>query len=211
MLLPTNLVQSPRARVYEMLRKKHRMLGGGKADTSKFMKYDSDAFAESNNLQKVNLSDESNESISKIISFKNAKNTDIVVFAILVLIFASLFVVFGQLVDSYIQQYVETHNEIESSVQNALLVLQILFDVMMIIVPFIIISMYYPNTLIQKYYLLVAAFWVVTLQAQPYLRTQLRNAFGLYDELQEPSSKVSTNSSNTKDNDIIQQQQSSFF
>lgn len=52
---------------------------------------------------------------------------------------------------------------------------QIVFDVAMLLVPYVLLRHYAPHTLLYRYYLYVVfPLWVVSLQAQPFLKERLR-------------------------------------
>lgn len=136
----------------------------------------------------------------------NAKNTDteyplekhtdsfnIFVMVVLVVLFTIVCVCAGQWVDNELNQYQKRHASTSSPV--ALIAIQMLFNVAMLCVPYCVARTFYPDSLVCHYYLVVAAFWVVSLHAQTHLKERFQALFPPADagRSKEVSKQISDN------------------
>ena len=81
-----------------------------------------------------------------------------------------MFVCVGEYVDNYLLEYEDETTDNGTEQLISILVFQMIFNVIMLVVPYIVLHMYAKDSLAYQYYLVVAAFWVLSLQAQPQLR-----------------------------------------
>ena len=124
-----------------------------------------------------------------ISSINNPHNQNIFAFVCGGTVLTTLFIAIGRKVDGLIQDYEKTENDTKDYQTHLLmLVIQLCFNVALLIVPYVALCKYYPESYLTKYYLIIAAFWVISLQAQPFLKHRFYSVFGS----ESPDSEVKT-------------------
>lgn len=97
------------------------------------------------------------------------------VWLISVVALGSIFLVVGQWVDSRLADDSSEEEEFDYSTLLMQTGFQIILNMSLLLVPFILLQHYGPNTLLYKYYFfLVFPLWVIALLGQPLLKTRLK-------------------------------------
>jgi hypothetical protein len=99
-----------------------------------------------------------------------SENTEIAICVCVVIVLTVMFVYVGEYMDHYLLEHEEETANSDTGQLISILVFQMIFNVMMLVVPYIVLHVYAKGNLAYQYYLVVAAFWVLSLQAQPQLR-----------------------------------------
>lgn len=91
--------------------------------------------------------------------------------------FTFVFVVVGQCVDAALGDDSDSDDKQQQSYATLVckVVGQMLLNVALLVVPYIVLAKYAGNSLVCRYYAIVAAFWVVSLHAQSQLRIRFRH------------------------------------
>lgn len=185
MLTPSTMIRSPRNRVHDMLRTMRNDRYSKQAtDTFSDVKHDNSLA-----LRHVPQYGGGNDSVNP----KQRQAYIIFIFVLIVIVLTIVFVYVGQWVDAELNNYQKKHR---STSALTLILIQMIFNVAILCVPYCVVCNYNPDSLICHYYLVVAAFWVVALHAQTHLKERFQNLF--------QSNTHSTNASTTKkENDAL--------
>lgn len=167
------MIRSPRNRVHNMLRKMR-----SERDVSHTQEMYSDIPSTVLNTQHGGGEGRDSSAHRGSVSVRQLSQqhvSKIVVFVLWIVVLTVMFIVAGQYVDTEINTYYNTKRKTASPL--LLTVVQVLFNVCLLCIPYAIACVYYPDTLFCQYYLIVAAFWVVSLHAQPHLRERFQTLF----------------------------------
>lgn len=162
MITPTPFTREPRSRVQDMLKQKRTQHTSSHTLIEHMPNY-SQAYARTN-------MDVQHGGGHHTQTNHASKNTDIAICACVVIVLTVMFVCVGEYVDNYLLEYEDETTDNGTEQLISILVFQMIFNVIMLVVPYIVLHMYAKDSLAYQYYLVVAAFWVLSLQAQPQLR-----------------------------------------
>lgn len=139
-------------------------------------------------------------------SMNNPHTQKLLAFVCAATALTTLFILFGRNVDAFIQNYEERENvDRNHSTHLLLLTGQLCFNVAMLVVPYVAMHKYFSDSYICQYYLVIAAFWVLSLHAQPFLKRRFYDAFVSYSSEQRPHKKENTSSNREADQKLIAQ------
>ena len=168
------MMRTPRNRVQDMLKQIRQQQNTSQALVEHMPSY-SQAYASTNlNIQRGGGNHTRSENMSE--------HANIAIFVCIIIILTILFVYIGEYVDNCLVEY-EQHQDTDQSTRISVLVFQLIFNVTMLVVPYIILHIYAKDSLAHQYYLVIAAFWVLSLQAQPQLKYRFKQ---LLREEEEP-------------------------
>ena len=101
----------------------------------------------------------------------NTTNSKVGTFVVLLVALTVGFVTVGAYVDTLIEQY-NKHNNADNDTQThlTLLIVQLAVNVGMLLLPYVVLSTCASDSYACQYYLVVGAFWVMSLHAQAHLK-----------------------------------------
>lgn len=112
-------------------------------------------------------------------TLNNAQNTKVFACVCTIVFLTICFVSIGSYVDDRVQKYNETENtEQDYQTHLLLLSLQLCSNVAMLALPYALLYNYAPDSFLRQYYVVVLAFWVLALHAQPHLKTRFYTLLG---------------------------------
>lgn len=187
--------RSPHLRVHEMLRgaREHTLVTPVSHSSESLMRNTptySQAFASTMNTNQPQWGGGRTPS-NALSTLNSTQNTKVCVFVFVVVFLTALFITIGSYADHQLQTYKETDSTIDFQTHVTLLVVQLLFNVALVALPYIALYNYAPDSYACQYYLVIAACWVVSLHAQPHLKDRFYALWG----------DASSNAPSTKDHD----------
>lgn len=135
-------------------------------------------------------------------TLNNPDNHKVIVFICATTALTAVFSFLGRNVDALIQNYEDTKNPGKDyDTHFLMLVAQLCFNVAMLVVPCVMVHKYFPDSYVCRYYLVIAAFWTLSLHAQPFLKRRFYYAFALSSSVKQLSHKEDTNINQESDSD----------
>ena len=195
--------RSPHMRVHEMLRNARDHIPSHSSSESlvQSMPNYSKAFASTMHGQQSGGG--KSASTHYVNALNNPQNTKMFVCVCTIVFLTACFVGLGSYVDARMQKYNETENtEQDYQTHLVLLSVQLCFNVAMLALPYALLYNYAPDSYVCQYYVVVLAFWVLALHAQPHLKNRF---YTLLSNDPPPNASLTTVTSDEHDQSLIAQ------